>query len=171
MNMFTDAGWDFDTIWGISGALNHGYPYLLAMPPLPDDTTAPDTFITFAGGNAVDSPNATFEFISNEDMVTFECSIDDGVTIEDFVPCTSPYTRTGFVYGDHIFYVRAVDAADNIDISPASRTWTIAESEEIVSVTPADGATNVATNTNIVVIFAQPVLLDITIASGPCDGS
>ncbi len=26
---FTDAGWDFDTVWGIGGAVNDGYPYLL----------------------------------------------------------------------------------------------------------------------------------------------
>jgi len=24
---FTDAGWDFDTIWSIGGAINNGYPY------------------------------------------------------------------------------------------------------------------------------------------------
>lgn len=168
---FTGAGWDFTDVWGISGALNSGYPYLLAIPPLPDDTTAPETIITFAGGDTVDSPSATFEFISNEDPVTFECSIDDGVTIEDFAPCVSPYTRTGFLYGEHIFYVRAVDPAQNPDTSPASRTWTIADSEEIVSVTPADGETNIATDATIVVIFAQPVSLDMNINAGPCDGS
>jgi hypothetical protein len=167
---FTGAGWDFDTIWGISGALNHGYPYLLAIPPLPDDTTTPDTFITFAGGDAVDSSGATFEFLANEDS-TFECSIDDGVTIEDFAPCVSPYTRNGFLQGQHIFYVRAVDTADNADPTPASRTWTIADSEEILSVTPTDGAINVATDATIVVTFAQPVLLSITVSTGPCDGS
>ncbi len=171
ISTFTGAGWDFDTIWGISGALNSGYPYLLAIPPLPDDIEAPDTFIAFAGGDAVDAPSATFEFLSNEDPVTFECSIDDGVTIEDFAPCVSPYMRTGFVYGEHIFYVRAVDTADNADPTPASRTWTIADSEEIVSVTPADGASNVATDTTIVVTFAQPVSLNININAGPCDGS
>jgi hypothetical protein len=26
---FTDAGWDFDTVWGIGGSVNGGYPYLL----------------------------------------------------------------------------------------------------------------------------------------------
>lgn len=26
---FTDAGWDFDTIWSIGGTINDGYPYLL----------------------------------------------------------------------------------------------------------------------------------------------
>ena len=26
---YTDAGWDFDTIWGISSDINDGYPYLL----------------------------------------------------------------------------------------------------------------------------------------------
>jgi hypothetical protein len=154
--------------WSILDTLSGDY-YDLQIWPI--DTTAPETIITFAGGDTVDSPSATFEFISNEDPVTFECSIDDGVTIEDFAPCVSPYTRTGFLYGEHIFYVRAVDPAQNPDASPASRTWTIADSEEIVSVTPADGETNVATDATIVVTFAQPVLLDITIASGPCDGS
>lgn len=133
------------------------------------DTIAPDTFITFAASFAVDSATATFEFSANEDS-TFECSIDDGITIEDFAPCTSPYTRSNFVQGEHIFYVRAVDVQGNTDQTPATKTWIIADSEEIVSVTPADGDINVATDATIVVTFAQPVLLDITIATGPCDG-
>ena len=33
---FTDAGWDFDTIWGIGGCVNDGYPYLLWWYDPPD---------------------------------------------------------------------------------------------------------------------------------------
>ncbi len=28
---FTSAGWDFSTVWGISGAVNNGYPYLVGV--------------------------------------------------------------------------------------------------------------------------------------------
>jgi len=28
IELFSGAGWDFDTIWSISGALNNAYPYL-----------------------------------------------------------------------------------------------------------------------------------------------
>ena len=30
---FTDAGWDFDTVWAISPGINSGYPYLQSAPP------------------------------------------------------------------------------------------------------------------------------------------
>lgn len=167
----TFSGWDFDTIWGISGSLNHGYPYLLAIPPVPGDTTNPDTFIVSATSDAVDSSGVTFEFLANEESATFECSIDDGITIEDFVTCTSPYTRSGLTPGAYTFYVRARDAAHNLDESPASRTWTIGNSIGILGVSPTDGASNVSTDTTIVVRFAEPVSFPITIGSGPCDGS
>jgi len=36
---FTDAGWDFETIWAISSAINDGYPYLQAIPYPPTVTT------------------------------------------------------------------------------------------------------------------------------------
>ena len=40
---FTDAGWDFATIWSINGITNNGYPWHFAMPPEPIPDSPRDT--------------------------------------------------------------------------------------------------------------------------------
>jgi hypothetical protein len=47
--------------------------------------------------------------------VTFECSFDG----DTYVPCTSPYSITGISDNGFTFWVRATDAAGNVDASPA----------------------------------------------------
>ena len=37
----------------------------------------------------------------------------------------SPKAYTGLASGSHSFEVRAIDAAGNVDATPASRAWTI----------------------------------------------
>ncbi|MCX6727552.1 MAG: hypothetical protein NTX11_01940 [Candidatus Saccharibacteria bacterium] len=90
------------------------------------DTTAPDTFIsgTYAGDVTVNTSSA-FEFTSPENPTTFECSIDSS----PYTACTSPYTTADLVPGAHTFRVRAIDAANNIDASPATYTWRVNDIE------------------------------------------
>jgi len=63
------AGWDFDTIWGIDGNINNGYPYLLWQYPdveakLP--YTLNSVKITdLAGNELLDIPGASFYFEVN----------------------------------------------------------------------------------------------------------
>ncbi len=85
------------------------------------DTTAADTSITGGPTGAVSSTSATFTFSSPDSTATFQCRLDGGA----FAACTSPGQLTGLTEGSHTFEVRAVDAAGNIDASPASRTWTV----------------------------------------------
>jgi hypothetical protein len=40
-------------------------------------------------------------------------------------PCTSPAGYTGLALGPHVFEVRATDPANNVDASPASRSFTV----------------------------------------------
>ena len=85
----------------------------------PIDTTPPETFLgppEITGGNSV-----TFTFSSSETESTFECRLDQGPWREG---CTSPAGFASLATGDHVFEVRATDAADNIDASPA--TWNFA---------------------------------------------
>lgn len=84
------------------------------------DTTPPDTTITAAPPMTDNSATAIFEFTSTEGG-TFQCGLDGAA----FASCTSPHTVSGLVSGQHAFQVRAVDAANNIDPSPASHTWTV----------------------------------------------
>jgi CSLREA domain-containing protein len=75
----------------------------------PDDTTPTDS-VTFRFSG---SDNALME-------VEFECRLDGGA----FQPCVSPRGYSGLDEGDHVFEVRSVDQAGNIDPTPARWEWT-----------------------------------------------
>ncbi|WP_082282730.1 Ig-like domain-containing protein [Myxococcus hansupus] len=85
------------------------------------DTVAPDTSIVTGPSGLTNSASATFTFGSNESNVTYQCALDGGA----FAACTNPSTFSGLSQGSHTLRVRAVDAAGNIDATPASRTWTV----------------------------------------------
>ncbi len=98
--------------------------------PTPDtdtfqvDTSPPTTSITGGPSGLTDDETPTFSF-SGTDAITsidhFECWLDGGGPST----CASGATFGPLADGQHTFYVRAVDRADNADPSPASRTWTI----------------------------------------------
>lgn len=81
------------------------------------DVTPPDTTITNGPQALTNSNLATFEFTGTGD--SFACSVDNAT----FAACTSPAVIT-VVDGPHVFAVRAVDAATNVDGSPAQQSWT-----------------------------------------------
>ena len=64
--------------------------------------------------------NATFKFTSSEARSRFECRLDDGA----YEPCESPHT-VNVSRGPHIFRVRAIDEAENVDESQAERAWRV----------------------------------------------
>ena len=86
-----------------------------------NDTDPPETTITSAPPAVTASPDATFAFSADEAGSTFECSLDGGA----YASCTGPQSYAGLSAGGHTFSVRATDAADNTDASPASAAWTI----------------------------------------------
>ncbi len=67
------------------------------------------------------SSTADFAFTAGAAGGTFACSLDGNA----FTPCTSPKSYTGLVNGNHSFQVQATDAANNVDPTPASYSWTI----------------------------------------------
>jgi hypothetical protein len=85
------------------------------------DTTAPDTSITSGPSGTVASTSASFSFTSSESGASFECRLDTGA----WASCSSPRSLSGLADGAHTFEVRARDAAQNVDATPASRTWTV----------------------------------------------
>jgi len=85
------------------------------------DTTPLDTILTFYPAEVTNSKTAEFEFTCNEQNCTFECLLDSG----SWKTCSSPKTYTGLSEGSHVFHVRAIDSAGNIDLTPAGYTWTI----------------------------------------------
>ncbi len=136
-------------------------------------TNSPDTFIITKTSASISSSSATFEFESNESPVTFECAIDTGGGAV-FTACTSPWTSSLFVPGNHYtFLVRAKDADDNTDQTPAEVSWTVSNML-VASIVPENGAVRVGTRSPIVVTFTNSVpegLRDgLVIGASPCDG-
>jgi len=87
----------------------------------PEDTAAPETTIAKGPKKRTTSTKATFKFSSDDPAATFECKLDRG----GFAPCTSPKKLTHLKKGKRTFSVRATDASDNADPSPAVYKWTV----------------------------------------------
>jgi hypothetical protein len=86
----------------------------------PADTTPPETTIASAPNGPVASTSASLSFTS-EPGARFECSFDGAA----FIACGSPASYAGLAQGAHTFGVRAIDAAGNVDASPAQAAWTV----------------------------------------------
>jgi hypothetical protein len=83
------------------------------------DTTPPDTTLANPG-NLTGEQVVEFSFTSSEAGSTFQCSFRNAA----FAPCTSPDPVDVAHSGAQVFKVRAVDAAGNVDPTPATRSWT-----------------------------------------------
>jgi hypothetical protein len=90
----------------------------LVPPPTPPDTTAPDTAFGKKPGKRTHSRKAKFTFTATE-AATFLCSLDK----KPATPCASPFKKRVKKVGKHTFTVVAVDAAGNLDPTPADYTW------------------------------------------------
>ncbi|WP_170114091.1 Ig-like domain-containing protein [Pontibacter mucosus] len=114
------------------------------------DTTAPSTTITASPAAATNSTSATFAFTSNETASTFQASVDGS----SFTAATTPLTLTELREGTHTVQIQAMDAAGNLDPTPASYTWTVdATAPAVTGITrhnPATATTNANTVTFLV---------------------
>jgi hypothetical protein len=94
------------------------------------DRTPPDTAISSGPSGTVVPSSAAFAFSSSEGGGSFECSLDGG----SFASCGSPQGYASLADGSHSFAVRAVDAAGNVDATPATQSWTVRSALPILSV-------------------------------------
>jgi hypothetical protein len=87
------------------------------------DVTAPESVILSSPASQTGETTATFTFDVEvpEPGVTFECSVDGAA----FGACTSPYSVSGLATGTHVFQVRAIDAAGNIESLMEVYTWIV----------------------------------------------
>ena len=87
------------------------------------DNDLPDTTI-YSGptGTTTDTgARINFSGTDNIGVVSYEGRLDGAA----FAPVTSPVVLTGLAPGPHTYDVRAVDAAGNVDASPAGLSWTV----------------------------------------------
>ncbi len=84
------------------------------------DRVPPDTMISSGPPATSASPSATFAFMS-EANASFETSLDGA----PFAFAPTPLTIAGLATGPHSLNVRAMDAAGNVDPSPAAYSWTV----------------------------------------------
>jgi hypothetical protein len=90
------------------------------------DATPPETTIDSgpAAGATIADSSASFGFSATEPGSTFECRVDSAA----FAACSGPgnsHTTAPLAEDSHSFEVRAIDAAGNVDPSPASRSFTV----------------------------------------------
>lgn len=90
-------------------------------PPVPPDSTPPQTRISSGPKAKTKSHQATLRFGSNEAGSSFQCKLDH----RGWQSCRSPKTYRNLKVGRHTFKVRAKDSAGNVDPTPASRTWRV----------------------------------------------
>jgi hypothetical protein len=116
-------------------------------PPGSSDTTAPETTITGSPLGATPDTTATFTFNGLDNVtaaasLSFECSLDTAA----YAVCTTPRNYSGLAAGSHTFRVQAIDAAGNIDQSPATYTWTIDQTAPETVITEGPQASTTSTS-------------------------
>ncbi|GAB3865413.1 hypothetical protein GCM10028801_35860 [Nocardioides maradonensis] len=102
------------------------------------DTTPPDTSIDTGPSATVGSSSASFTYSGTPgDTDHFTCTLDGSA-----LPCANDGTTvTGLADGSHTFTVAAVDAAGNVDLTPASRDWTVDTTAPDTSIDSGPSAT------------------------------
>jgi hypothetical protein len=88
------------------------------------DSKPPDTSIDSGPPATTTDATAVIAFAGEDPepgtAIHYECRLDEGI----YQPCTSPVTYS-VGSGTHTAFVRAIDAAGNVDPSPASRSWKV----------------------------------------------
>lgn len=146
---------------------NGDHIYMSEFVPPNVDNIAPDTVLTSSPSTTTNSLTATFGFTGTDDTtitsnLNFECSLDGST----FTPCTSPVSYSNLNPGTHSFQVRAIDQAGNVDLIPASFSWTIL-SLVTTGASCTDVITDGAGNTIISATDCSgKVLTEITLPSG-----
>jgi DNA-binding beta-propeller fold protein YncE len=85
------------------------------------DTSPPETVIEKGPKRRTARRTARFRFRASEPGVRFQCKLDR----RRWKPCSSPRTLRRLRVGRHRFSIRAIDAAGNVDPTPAKRRWRV----------------------------------------------
>jgi hypothetical protein len=97
------------------------------------DTAPPDTFITWGPPPILTTRDFSVAFGASEGGGTFACAVDGGAA----APCTSPLALAGLGDGTRSVVVTAIDAAGNVDPTPARSDFSVI----VPGLPPAPGPT------------------------------
>lgn len=88
------------------------------------DRSPPGTEISAAPSAVGTSRSATFKYgaLPTDDVAGFKCSVDGGAVSTCLA---TGWSGDGFADGSHTFAVQAIDAAGNVDATPATITWRV----------------------------------------------
>jgi hypothetical protein len=131
---------------------------LLGCPP--PDTTAPDTSITSGPNGPTNNTAPTFTFTGSDSRTTtanlkYQYQLDSGGWSSASTSTTA--NLTGLSEGAHLFEVRAVDEAGNVDANPAQRSFTVdTTAPKVNTVSPTD-PTIPARSTDVEANFSEKV--------------
>ena len=109
------------------------------------DASPPDTLLGSGPGGPTNSTSPAFGFSATEAGSSFECRLDTPAGAGVFGSCNSPQGYSTAGNGSYTFSVRAVDAAGNPDITPATRSFTVDTVAPDTSVTGPSGLTSQTT--------------------------
>jgi Y_Y_Y domain len=137
-------------------------PPLPSVPPQPEiplqDTTPPQTVLIAAPSENVTSGEVTFQWTGSDDRTPTD-KLTYLYFLEGFDSAYSSFTAdtsktyTNLHNGTYTFYVKAHDEADNVDLTPASVTFTVAipkpPTEKIETVTPIVSTLFIVPNSDV----------------------
>jgi len=85
------------------------------------DTVPPETALSATPPAVTADGQGSFSFSGSETGALFACSLDSAA----WVACSSPFSVSGLAEGAHVFAVRAMDPAGNLDPTPAVYSWNV----------------------------------------------
>jgi len=124
-----------------------------------NDITAPDTTVISGPNGPTNNTAPTFTFSGSDDVtitanLNYQYRLDSGGWSAASISTTA--NLTSLSEGAHLFKVRAVDEAGNVDGSPAQRSFTVDTTKPtVIGTTPLRGATNVGRGTNSTAPFSE----------------
>jgi hypothetical protein len=146
--------------------LNSGTMYVTARFT---DTTPP--LVSFSGGpsSRVASTSASFTFLKNDPVATFECNRDSG----GWASCVSGVTYSGLSQGAHSLAVRGKDPSGNISAT-TTRSWTVDTVAPVASI--SGGPSGVVSSSSASFAFGanEAATFQCSLDGGeflPCPGS
>ena len=121
------------------------------------DTTAPDTTITSGPNGSTNNTAPTFTFSGRDNVTTanlkYQYRLDSGGWSAASTSTTA--NLTGLSEGGHLFEVRAVDEAGNVDAAPAHSSFTVDTTQPMVKSTTPSGPKRVARGTDLTASFSE----------------